>query len=148
MSSLPALRYLDVGGEEPAKLLNVLCFARIHFPRQEMRDLVVFCGLALATIGIASPQSTAPSTGFEQGQINGNTYANPALGITWELPKDWEIQNKGVSLLGDDYYVFLRVLPSGTQSQELVEFDYSTRVDTAGPRPILPRTDTENARRP
>jgi TonB family protein len=102
-----------------------------------MRDLVVFCGLALATIGIASPQSTAPSTEFEQGQINGNTYANPALGITWELPKDWEIQNKGVSLLGDDYYVFLRVLPSGTQSQELVEFDYSTRVDTAGQDAIL-----------
>jgi hypothetical protein len=82
-----------------------------------MRDLVVFCGLALATIGIASPQSTAPSTEFERGSIDGNTYANPVLGITWELPKDWEIQNKGVSLLGDDHYVFLRVLPGSTQSQ-------------------------------
>jgi TonB family protein len=103
-----------------------------------MRGLVVWCGLLLTTVEIVSPQQSAsPIPEFEQGSVSGNTYANPALGTTWELPKDWTIQGKGVSLLGDDYHVVLRVLPSGAQSQELIEFDYSTNGDTAGEASIL-----------
>jgi hypothetical protein len=62
-----------------------------------MRALFVFSGLVLTTAGIASAQSTSPHTQVGQVSISGNTYANPALGITWELPKDWTIQNKGSS---------------------------------------------------
>jgi hypothetical protein len=50
----------------------------------KMRDLVVCCGLVLATLGIALSQSSSPSTEFE-GSVSGKTYTNPALGITWEI---------------------------------------------------------------
>lgn len=84
------------------------------------------CGLILATIGNALSQSPSPSAESEKGSVSGNTYENPALGITWELQKDWTLQNKSASLLGDDYFVFLRILSSGAQPQELIELDYSS----------------------
>jgi len=102
-----------------------------------MRDLVVCCGLVLATLGIALSQSPSPSTEFEKGSVSGKTYTNPTLGITWELPNDWTIQNQDASLLGDDYSVLLHILPSGAQPQELIELDYSEKSGTIGQDSVL-----------
>lgn len=95
-----------------------------------MRHLIVCCGLLLAILPSAAAQSRFSDTDFEQGSVSGNVYTNPALGITWEFPKDWVTVSKGVSELGDDYHVILRLARAGIQSSDLVEFDYSTSTDS------------------
>lgn len=95
-----------------------------------MRKLMVCCGLLLAALPSARAQSRFSSTEFEQGSVSANVYTNPALGITWEFPKDWVTVGKGVSELGDDYHVILRLVRGGTQSPDLVEFNYSTSTDS------------------
>jgi TonB family protein len=102
-----------------------------------MRRPLFFVFLVLVSVGIASTQSSPPVIQFDRGSVSENVYLNQPLGITWAFPKDWTVQNEGVSLLGDDYVVLLRILPSGTQSQELVEFDYSHKTETGDRDSIL-----------
>ena len=96
-----------------------------------MRPSAFLWALVLAGAGVSLAQSPTPPNAFERGSISDNIYANQPLGITWEFPKEWAVQNEGTSLLSDKYHVMLRLLPSGTQSKELVEIDYSTESDTA-----------------
>jgi hypothetical protein len=71
-----------------------------------MRRFLFFVFLVLVSVEIASTQSTPPGSESE------NVYLNQTLGITWDLPKDWTTRIEGVSLLGDDYLVLLRILPN------------------------------------
>lgn len=102
-----------------------------------MRRFLFFVFLVLVSVEIASTQSSPPVRQPDHDSISENVYLNQTLGITWDLPKDWTMQNEGVSLLGDDYLVLLRILPSGTQSQELMELVYSDKIETGGRDSIL-----------
>jgi len=93
--------------------------------------------LVLVAIGISYPQSSSPVREIEPGSINNGVYTNQALGITWEIPKDWVRASEGGSLLGDDYHVILQLLPGGTQSKERVEIDYSTAGDASSLNSLL-----------
>jgi len=68
---------------------------------------------------------------------------NHALGITWEIPKGWQVQKEGASQLGEGYLPLLRLLPNGAQSVELVEFDCSSEGNTASPNSSLERQGWE-----
>ena len=102
-----------------------------------MRRRLVFSLLVLASALMTSAQSTLPDTDFEQGSVIDHVYVNHALRITWELPKDWTVQSEGGSMLGENYHVLLRVLPSGIQSQDFIEFNYSRSADPIGEGTVL-----------
>jgi TonB family protein len=99
--------------------------------RVNMRRPAVLFVLVLAGIGISYPQSSSPTGEIEPGSINNGIYTNQALGITWEIPKDWVRGSESGSLLGDDYHAMLQLLPGGTQSKERVEIDYSRAGDAS-----------------
>ena len=116
----------------------MLRFARIHVLFEaKMRDLSCVVGWYWPPLEFVLSQSPSQSTEFEKGSVSGTTYTNPTLGITWELPRDWTIQNEGASLLGNDYSVLLHILPSGAQPQELIELSYSEKSGTTGQDSVL-----------
>jgi hypothetical protein len=102
-----------------------------------MRRPALLFVLVLAGIGISHSQASSLTGEIEPGSVNNGTYTNHALGITWEIPKDWVIPSKGGSLLGDDYHVMLQLLPGGTESKERVEIDYSTAGDASSLNSLL-----------
>ena len=102
-----------------------------------MQQLIYSLAIVFATLGVDLAQLTSPGAEFEQGSVKANTYTNAATGITWAFPHDWTVQDNKVSVLGGDHHVILRLLPSGTESQELVEFNYSMNNSTGNPNPDL-----------
>jgi hypothetical protein len=118
--------------------LRSLCRVRMQPSlRVNMRGSAVLFVLVLVAIGISYPQSSSPVREIEPGSNNNGVYTNQALGITWEIPKDWVRASEGGSLLGDDYHVILQLLPGGTQSKERVEIDYSTAGDASSLNSLL-----------
>ena len=102
-----------------------------------MRNLILVCGLVLmsAVLALGRTKTTEPT--IDSGSINGNKYSNQFLGITWEFPLDWIVQNSAKSTLGADHHTLLSLQPSGTQSTELVEINYINGSDVNNSIPLM-----------
>ena len=55
----------------------------------------------------------------DKGTVTGNLYTNKALGLTWNIPADWQVQtNAGPA--PEHTQILLEVLPGGAQSRESI----------------------------
>lgn len=72
--------------------------------------------LLLVIAGLISSPAQSLS---DKGTVTGNVYTNKTLGLTWEFPANWQVQNNPASAPANTQ-ILLEVLPNGTQSGESI----------------------------
>jgi TonB family protein len=95
-----------------------------------MRHLSLF--LLLVTAGsLLSFSQSIP----DKGSVTGNVYTNKTLGLIWEFPANWQVQDSPVTSDANGQ-VLLQLLPGGAQSGESVTltcFDPNTHDENTPP---------------
>jgi len=86
-------------------------------------SILLFLAIFIGTTMTGS-QSATDNPAADRGLLSDRLYTNQSLGISWELPDGWSVDNNQPPS-DENNQVLLRLLPSGKESNEFVELRYS-----------------------
>jgi TonB family protein len=88
-------------------------------------SVLVFIAACVSTAAFAQ---SAVDTSADLGSVHDGVYTNQFLGISWDLPNGWSVDDRAA--VGENRQTLLRLLPGGRESIELAEVRYGKDEDS------------------